>query len=104
MIRSKYLGKKLGNLSINEEGKKELSVVTFTYKSHPLKRLESSQKDPQEKEMATRTPVFLPGKSHGQRSLVGYSPWGRKKKKKDGHNLANKQQSKTKLDYYFRSI
>ena len=21
------------------------------------------------------TPVFLPGKSHGQRSLVGYSPW-----------------------------
>ena len=23
------------------------------------------------------TPVFLPGKSHGRRSLVGYSPWGR---------------------------
>ena len=22
------------------------------------------------------TPVFLPGKSHAQRSLVGYSPWG----------------------------
>ena len=22
------------------------------------------------------TPGFLPGKSHGQRSLVGYSPWG----------------------------
>ena len=22
------------------------------------------------------TPVFLPGKSHGRRSLVGYSPWG----------------------------
>ena len=21
---------------------------------------------------------YLPGKSHGQRSLVGYSPWGRK--------------------------
>ena len=21
-------------------------------------------------------PVFLPGKSHGQRSLEGYSPWG----------------------------
>ena len=21
------------------------------------------------------TPVFLPGESHGQRSLVGYSPW-----------------------------
>ena len=24
------------------------------------------------------TPVFLYDKSHGQRSLVGYSPWGRK--------------------------
>ena len=22
------------------------------------------------------TPVFLPEKSHGQRSLVGYNPWG----------------------------
>ena len=22
------------------------------------------------------TPVFLPGKSHGQRSLLGYTPWG----------------------------
>ena len=25
------------------------------------------------------TPVFLPGESHGQRSLVGYCPWGGKK-------------------------
>ena len=24
------------------------------------------------------TPVFLPGKFHGQRSLEGYSPWGHK--------------------------
>ena len=24
------------------------------------------------------TPVFLFGKFHGQRSLVGYSPWGRR--------------------------
>ena len=24
------------------------------------------------------SPLFLPGESHGQRSLVGYSPWGRK--------------------------
>ena len=24
------------------------------------------------------TPISLPGKSHGQRSLVGGSPWGRK--------------------------
>ena len=31
--------------------------------------------DPLEKKMAP-TPVFLPGESHGRRSLVGYSPWG----------------------------
>ena len=24
------------------------------------------------------TPVFLPGESHGQRSLAGYNPWGYK--------------------------
>ena len=24
------------------------------------------------------TPVFSPGEFHGQRSLVGYSPWGHK--------------------------
>ena len=32
--------------------------------------------DPLEKEMATHSSI-LPGKSHGQRSLAGYSPWGR---------------------------
>ena len=31
-----------------------------------------------EKGMATHSHVFLPGESHGQRSLVGYSPWGHK--------------------------
>ena len=25
------------------------------------------------------TPVFLPGKAHGQRNLVGYRPWGCKR-------------------------
>ena len=35
------------------------------------------------------TPVFLPGKSHGQRSLAGYSPWGHKRVR---NNLAAKQQ------------
>ena len=38
------------------------------------------------------TPVFLPGKSHGQRSLVGYSPWGLKRA---GHDLVTKQQQTT---------
>ena len=31
--------------------------------------------DPLEEGMATHS-VFWPGESHGQRSLVGYSPWG----------------------------
>ena len=31
------------------------------------------QEDPLEKEMATHSSI-LPGKSHGQRNLVGYSP------------------------------
>ena len=30
--------------------------------------------DPLEKGMATQ--VFLPGEFHGEKSLVGYSPWG----------------------------
>ena len=35
------------------------------------------QEAPLEEEMRT-TPVFLPGKSHGQRSLAGHSPWSHK--------------------------
>ena len=35
------------------------------------------QEEPLEKEMATLSSI-LPGESHGQRSLEGYYPWGRK--------------------------
>ena len=35
------------------------------------------QEDPLEKG-GQPAPVFLPGEPHGRRSLVGYSPWGRK--------------------------
>ena len=38
------------------------------------------------------TAIFLPGKSHGQRSLAGYSPWNRRG---GGHDLATKQQQVT---------
>ena len=34
------------------------------------------QEDPLEKGTVKPTPVFLPGKPHGQRSLAGYRPWG----------------------------
>ena len=40
--------------------------------------LGSIRKIPQRREWLS-TPVFLPRESHGQRSLVGYSPWGLKK-------------------------
>ena len=35
------------------------------------------------------TPIFFPGKSHGQRNLVGYSPWGVNRVR---HDLATNQQ------------
>ena len=35
------------------------------------------------------TPVFLPGKSHGQRSLMGYGLWDHRRVQQ---NLADKQQ------------
>ena len=31
------------------------------------------------------SPVFLPGESHGEGSLEGYSPWGRKKSDATAH-------------------
>ena len=34
--------------------------------------------DPLEKEMATYSSISMPGKPHGWRSLVGYSPGGPK--------------------------
>ena len=48
-----------------------------------------SQEDTLEYEMEP-TPVFLPGKFHGQRSLEGYSPWGGKRVRQ---GLETKQQT-----------
>ena len=38
------------------------------------------------------TPVFLSGKPHGQRSLVGYSPWGLKNSDTTLHTYAHSTQ------------
>ena len=35
------------------------------------------------------TPVFLPGKSHGQRTLAGYSQWGCKESDKLSHQTTS---------------
>ena len=45
-------------------------------------------------------PVFLPGESHGQRSLAGYSPWGCKK---DRHDLTSKT-TIADITFYSRKI
>ena len=48
------------------------------------------------------TPVFLPGKSHGQRSLEGYSPWGHKELDMTEHELLDGAHSRnsTKGNYH----
>ena len=40
------------------------------------------------------TPVFLPAKSHGQRSPMGYSPWGRQ----EADNTEATEQARTKRE------
>ena len=42
------------------------------------------------------TPVFLLGKSHGQRSLVGYCPWGRKES--DTTEVTQQQQQQQQMN------
>ena len=59
-----------GSVVKNQPGKQETWIRSLGWE------------DPLEKETAT-TSVFLPEKSLGQRSLVGYSPWGRKRVKQD---------------------
>ena len=49
-----------------KDARKVAKVNSFPFLPLPLKK-ESWKRQP--------TPVFLPGKSHGQRSLAGYSPW-----------------------------
>ena len=57
------------------------TLVAQTVKNLPIMRetwVQSlGQEDPLEKEMAAHS-ILLPGESRGQRTLVGYSPWGHK--------------------------
>ena len=48
-----------------------------TVKNPPEKQKTWVRKVPWRREWLP-TPVFLPRELHGQRSLVGYSPWGHK--------------------------
>ena len=52
----------MGSLEVGHDWATSLSLFTFI---HWRRKWQA-------------TPVFLPGESHGQRSLGGYSPWGHK--------------------------
>ena len=54
---------------IKHQGPLRGSVLSLSWFKGPLWDIGRRQWHP--------TPVLLPGKSHGQRSLVGRSPWGR---------------------------
>ena len=57
------------------------SLVTQTVKNPPARQETHVQslgwEDPLQKGMATHSSILV-WESHGQRSLAGYSPWGRK--------------------------
>ena len=43
------------------------------------------------------TPLFLPGESHGQRSLVGYRLWGCKESNTTAHTHTHRQNTRTTM-------
>ena len=55
------------------------------------------QEDPLERKWRP-TPVFLPGKFHGQRSLAGYCPWDHKRSDMTEHIV--KINSKLRFEAY----
>ena len=62
-----------GNLNINVGDTPKLLCFIIFYSASQLVQW----KVPRRKKWQP-TPVFLPGESHGQRSLEGYSPWSHK--------------------------
>ena len=55
-----------------------LSGKESACQSRRRRRLELDSRKALRRKKWQPTPVFLSGESHGQRSLVGYSPWGRR--------------------------
>ena len=75
--RIKISGRNINNLRYTDYGLPSGSVVKNPPAMQEIQVWSLHQEDPLEKKWQP-TLVFLPGKSHGQRSLVSYSPWGRK--------------------------
>ena len=55
-----------------------MNLLTIYFSSRPLwhMRTNHSYSTKYQRRLWQPTPVLLPGKSHGRRSLVGCSPWG----------------------------
>ena len=76
--QGRFIGSK--RLSLKSHLHHQAPLVAQTVKNLPAMqetqiRSLGREEDPLEKEMATHSSI-LPGESHGQRSLEGYSPWG----------------------------
>ena len=54
--------------------------------------------------MATGTPVFAPGKFHGQRSLAGYSPWGSKESDMTEHACTTESKTEVTVKDFSKKI
>ena len=79
MVRiSKHLNVNAGDMSLRHKFNPWVRKIPWRRKWHPIS-------------------VFLPGKSHGQRILTGYSPWGHKSVR---YNLATKQQQQQQNTHY----
>ena len=69
-------------ISLNAEFQRIARRDKKAFLSDQCKKIEENNKIEKTRDCFWRrqwhpTPVLLPGKSHGQRSLVGCSPWGR---------------------------
>ena len=75
------LKKKKTNFSIGEIFMINIQIAAFSPKTikrqGSKKRVWSVLDEDTQRRQWHPTPVLLPGKSHGPRSLVGCSPWGR---------------------------
>ena len=69
-----WLQRKFGKIIWMRKQKSLPSAIKKTQRSSPSDMTSSSW--PRQRRQWQPTPVLLPGKSHGRRSLVGYSPWG----------------------------
>ena len=81
-IEVKSKGEKEKYTHLNAEFQRIVRRDKKAFLSHQCKEIEENNKwERLEISLWRRqwqpTPVLLPGKSHGWRSLVGYSPWGR---------------------------